>query len=102
MPIYGKSTVKELMHEFAAQKLKPGQVFTRQDAARWFAKHYPKIKSNTVGMHVDGMSVQSPRRRHAPHIKAGAGWDLFFKLSPREFRLVGSRQRPEALVQRRF
>jgi len=86
MPIYEK-TVKELMHEFAAQQVKPGQVFTRQDAARWFAEHYPKIKSNTVGMHVDGMSVRSPRRRHAPHIKPGAGWDLFFKLSPREFRL---------------
>ena len=86
MPIYEK-TVKELMHEFATQELKSGQVFTRQDAARWFAEHYPKIKSNTVGMHVNGMSVRSPRRRHAPHIKPGAGWDLFFKLSPREFRL---------------
>ena len=86
MPIYEK-TVRELMHEFAAQELKPGQAFTRQDAARWFAEHYPKIKSNTVGMHVNGMSVRSRRRRHSPQIKPDAGWDLFFKLSPREFRL---------------
>ena len=79
MPIYGKPT-RELMHEFAAQELKPGQVFTRQDAVRWFSEHYPNIKSNTVGMHVEGMSVHSPRRRTAPHIRPGLGWDLFFKL----------------------
>ena len=86
MPIYEKPT-RELMHEFAAQRLKPGQVFARKDAVRWFADHYPDIKSNTVGMHVDGMSVNSPRRLHSPNIKPNAGWDLFFKLGPREFRL---------------
>ena len=86
MPIYEKPT-KELMHEFAAQSLKPGQVFSPGDAVRWFAAHYPRIKSNTVAMHINGMSIRSPRRRHAPHIRAGTGWDLFFKLSPHEFRL---------------
>ena len=86
MPIYEKPT-RELMHEFAAQRLKPGQVFSRKDAVRWFADHYPDIKSNTVGMHVDGMSVGSPRRLHSPNIKPDAGWDLFIKLGPREFRL---------------
>ena len=86
MPIYEK-TVKELMHEFAVQELELGQVFSRRDAVRWFADHYPKIKSNTVEAHVDGMSVRAPRRRHHPNIKPDAGWDLFFKLSPREFRL---------------
>ena len=86
MPIYEKPT-RELMHEFAAQKLKPGQVFSRKDAVRWFADHYPDIKSNTVGLHVDGMSVNSPQRRHHPSIRPDAGWDLFFKLGPREFRL---------------
>ena len=87
MPIYEKPT-RELMHEFAAQKLTPGQVFSRKDAIRWFADHYPKIKSNTVGLHVDGMSVNNfTQRRHHPSIRPDAGWDLFFKLSPREFRL---------------
>ncbi len=86
MPIYEKPT-RELMHEFAAQKLKPGQVFSRKDAVRWFSDHYPDIKSNTIGLHVDGMSVNSPQRRHHPSIKPDAGWDLFFKLSHREFRL---------------
>ena len=93
MPIYEKTT-KELMHEFAAQKLKPGQVFSRNHAVQWFVNHYPKIKSNTVGMHVDGMSVNSRRRQHSPSIRPGAGWDLFFKLGPREFRLWDSENDP--------
>ena len=38
-------------------------------------------------MHVEGMSVHSRRRLHAPNIKPDAGWDLFFQVSPREFRL---------------
>jgi len=86
MPIYEKPT-RELMHEFAAEELKPGQVFSRNDAVLWFADHYPDIKGTTVRMHVDGMSVNSPSRRHHPTIKPDAGFDLFFKISPREFRL---------------
>ena len=93
MPIYEKPT-RELMHEFAAQELEPGQVFSRKDAVRWFADHYPDIKENTVGLHVDGMSVNSPQRRHHPGIKPDAGWDLFFKLSPRGFRLWDSEKDP--------
>ncbi len=86
MPIYDRPA-RELMHEFAEQRLTPGQAFSRKDAVSWFAEHYPKIKSNTVGLHVDGMSVNSPQRRHHPGIKPGAGFDLFFKLGPSEFRL---------------
>ena len=86
MPIYEKPT-RELMHEFAAQMLTPGQIFSRKDAIRWFAEHYPNIKSNTVGLHVDGMSVNSPQRRHHSSIKPNTGFDLFFKLGSREFRL---------------
>ena len=56
MPIYEKPT-REPVHEFAAQRLTPGQVFSCNYAARWFAEHYPDIKSNTVGFHVDGISV---------------------------------------------
>ena len=93
MPIYDKPT-RELMHEFATQSLKPGQAFSRKDAVRWFADHYPNIKSNTVGLHVDGMSVNSAQRRHHPSIRPDAGWDLFFKLSAREFRLWDSEKDP--------
>lgn len=75
------------MHEFAAQKLKPGQIFSRKDAANWFEEHYSKIKSTTVMMHVEGMSTNSKGRKHHPHIRANAGWDLFYKIGPSEFRL---------------
>ena len=86
MPIYEKPT-RELMHEYATEELKPGQVFSRNDAVLWFADRYPDINRTTVRMHVDGMSVNSPSRRHHPTIKPDAGFDLFFKISPREFRL---------------
>ena len=86
MPIYDKPT-RELMHEFAAQRLKPGQVFTRKDAIRWFAERYPKINKNTVEIHVSGMSVNSRERLHHSGIRPDAGFDLFFKLNRSDFRL---------------
>ena len=86
MSIYEKTT-RDLMHEFAEQKLKPGQVFSKPDAARWFTDNYPKIKSNTAMMHVEGMSINSKGRKHHPHIRANTGWDLFYKIGSREFRL---------------
>ena len=101
MPIYEKST-KELMHDFTAHKLKSGQVFSRKDAVRWFADHYPDIKGNNVGMHVEGMSVNSRRRLHGPSIKPDAGWDLFFKLGPSEFRLWDPEKDPAPLYKADF
>ena len=94
MKIYDKTT-KELMHDFAKQELDLGQRFSRKDAIRWFTKHYPKIRNNTVGMHVEGMSVNSVVRRHHPSIKPDSGWDLFFKLGPSEFRLWDSERDPD-------
>lgn len=93
MTIY-KKTTRELMHEFAEQKLNPGKVFSKQDAARWFGEHYPKIKSTTVMMHVEGMATNSKGRKHHPHIRADAGWDLFYKMGPREFRLWDAENDP--------
>ena len=54
---------------------------------QWFAKNYPKIKSNTVNMHVEGMAVYNPVRKHHPSIKAGSGYDLFYMMGPDQFRL---------------
>jgi hypothetical protein len=86
MPIYERST-KELMHDFAKEVLKPGQLFRKQDAVAWFDKKYPKINRMTVRMHVDGMSVNSSSRKHHPNIKPGKGFDLFFKAGPAQYRL---------------
>jgi endonuclease len=86
MPIYDKST-KVLMHEFAKERLKPGQIFEKKEAVDWFAQHYPNIKPTTVQMHVEGMAINSPVRKHHPNIKPGSGHDLFFKVARGEFRL---------------
>jgi endonuclease len=86
MSIYERPT-KDLMHDFARDRLKPGQVFEKRDAVQWFKDRYPRIKSNTVGMHVEGMAINSPHRKHHPNIRPGANFDLFFKLEPGRFRL---------------
>jgi endonuclease len=46
-----------------------------------------KIKSTTVNMHIEGMSVNNPTRKYHPNIKPGSGHDLFYKLGPNQFRL---------------
>lgn len=94
MPIYEKPT-KELMHEFVSQMLVPGKEFDKSDAVTWFREHYPKIKANTVQMHVEGMSVNSSLRKHHPNIKPGSKHDLFFKLGPGKFRLWSPVTDPE-------
>ena len=76
------------MHEFASQMLTVDQTFVRKEAVDWFNTHYPKIKSNTVSQHLDGLSVNNGKHReHHPHIGPDKGWDLFFKLGPSTFRL---------------
>lgn len=87
MPIYDKPT-KTLMAEYATAHLKPGQIFNKQEPVDWFRNNYPNIKSNTVGLHVEGMAVNNANhRKHSPNIKPGKGFDLFFKLGPNRFRL---------------
>jgi hypothetical protein len=86
MPIYDRPA-KLLMGEWAKQHLVLGQAFDKTTPIRWFKEHYPKIKSSTVGMHVESMSVNNPLRRHFPNVHAGSGHDLFFKLGPNQFRL---------------
>lgn len=86
MAIYDKPT-KVLMHQFAKEQLKAGQLFEKKEAVDWFAQNYPKIRPTTVQMHVEGMSINSPDRRHHPNIKPGSGHDLFFKIARGKFRL---------------
>ncbi len=86
MPIYERPT-KSLMSDWAKENLSVGQTFKKSAAVQWFAKNYPRIKSNTVNMHVEGMAVNNPVRKHHPSIKAGSGYDLFYKIGPDQFRL---------------
>ncbi|MTV16756.1 MULTISPECIES: endonuclease NucS domain-containing protein [Bradyrhizobium] len=86
-PIYKDQPTKLLMADWAKANLKPNQIFSKSDAVRWFAEHYPKIKRTTVVMHVDGMSVNNRVRKHHVNVKPGSGHDLFFKLGPDQYRL---------------
>src|SRR3954451_17510474 len=86
MPIYERAK-KSLMVDWTKEHLSPGQTFKKSAAVQWFAKHYPKIKSNTVSMHVEGMAVNNLVRKHHPSIRSGNGYDLFYKLGPDQFRL---------------
>ena len=38
-------------------------------------------------MHVDGMAVNSNRRKHVSTVRPGGGLDLFYKLGPNQYRL---------------
>lgn len=75
------------MREFAKECLVQGQIFNKKQAVEWFSKHYPKIKSGTVQLHVETMSVNSPLRKHHPAIKAGSNYDFFYKIDSNRFRL---------------
>ena len=86
MAIYDRPT-KTLMREFVNERLTPGKIFDKTEAVDWFAKNYPKIRSTTVQMHVEGMAVNAPSRKHHPSIKPGSEHDLFYKVGPGTFRL---------------
>lgn len=86
MSIYDHPT-KILMRHFAKERLKPGQIFDKGDAVGWFSENYPKVRSTTVQMHVEGMAVNSTVRKHHPNIRPGSEHDLFFKVGPGKFRL---------------
>jgi hypothetical protein len=86
MSIYDRPT-KSLMADWAKANLKPNQVFSKSDVVPWFAQHYPKIKRNTVAMHLEAMSINNPVRKHHPSVKPGSGHDLFFKVGPDRYRL---------------
>jgi endonuclease len=86
VPIYSKPT-KTLMAEWANSNLVPGAYFSKSQVVDWFKSNYPEIKSNTVEMHVEGMSINNRNRRHYPNIKPGSGHDLFFKEGAGRFRL---------------
>ena len=75
------------MADWAKENLSLGQTFKRSTVVQWFAEHYPKIKRNTVNMHIDGMSVNNLNRKHHASVKPGSGHDLFYKLGPDQFRL---------------
>lgn len=90
MSIYEQPT-KILMREFARERLKPGQIVDKSDAVGWFAEHYPKVRSTTVQMHVEGMAINSTVRKHHPNIRPGSEHDLFLQSRSGEVSTMGTR-----------
>lgn len=86
MTIYDRPT-KSLMADWSKKHLTPAQAFSKGSAVRWFQENYPKIKPNTVAMHVEAMSINNLNRKHHPSVRPGSGHDLFFKLGSDQFRL---------------
>jgi hypothetical protein len=64
MALYSKP-VRVLMKEMAADlATAPDAVFTKQDAIKWFAQKYPKIKVGTVTAHLTRLSTNARSRTH--------------------------------------
>lgn len=64
MPIYEKS-VRALMPEMiTALAPTKDRRFSKDDALRWFAERYPKIKDGTIYAHLIRFSTNAPSRHH--------------------------------------
>jgi hypothetical protein len=82
--IYQKP-VTQLMNEMV-DTLAPAldQRFTRQEAIRWFATHYPKVKSGTVTAHLIKKCTNDSTRHH---YQARPGIDdQLFRIEPGRYR----------------
>lgn len=74
------------MHDMAAAfNLKPGDTFTRQQAAQWFKANYPNVKEGTVLAHLIRLSNQASRHQYSP--RQDGSDDLFVKVGTATFRL---------------
>jgi len=94
MSIYDRP-VKELLHDWAEETLWKGQTFSKNDAVEWFMDRYPKVKSNTVGLHIEAMSTNNGRnRRNHKNVYEGSGHDLFYKTGRGEYRLYDPERDP--------
>ena len=92
VPIYDKP-VRVLLRDMVADLgLKPGQVFSRDQALDWFRSRYPKIKEGTVSAHLIRMSTNARSRVHYG-AKPDAD-DLFFQVDGSHFRLFSPETDP--------
>ena len=93
MAVYSKP-VRALMKEdmVAALASQPYSVFSRQDAVKWFAENYPKIKRATVSAHLVKFSTNAPGRIH--HNVTPGDDDVLYQLDSKNFRLYDSKHDP--------
>jgi len=99
MPALNEKPVRLLMKDMAVEMgLKPGDVFTREQAVSWFRQHYPNVKEGTVGAHLIRLSTNAPTRLHY-NAKADGSEDVFFKIDGSRFRLYESGKDPAPIVE---
>lgn len=90
--IYEKPT-RELMKDFAASNMTPGNRIQRDDIRSWFTKNYPKIKPGTIDAHITKMTTNAASRPHY-HASPDGIDDLFFQLPDRSLRLYDPEKDP--------
>lgn len=78
--------VRILMKEMATDLARtPDATFSRQDAIRWFAQKYPKIKVGTVAAHLTRFTTNARSRTH--YSAKPAVDDVFYQIDDRHYRL---------------
>lgn len=99
MPIYEKST-RVLMQEFVKdQKIKKGDVISRNQVVNWFTTNYPKIKYATISAHLIRMSINAPSRVHYSVNQHGDD-DLFYQIDGGSFRLYDRENDPTPIYKK--
>jgi hypothetical protein len=79
--------VRLLMRDMAsALGLKPGDVFSREQAIQWFNANYPNVKEGTITAHLIRLST-NVRTRLSYSAKADGSDDVFYKIDTSHFRL---------------
>lgn len=84
MAIYEKPVrvlLRDMIAELAPEKDKH---FTKTDAIKWFAEHYPLIKEGTIAAHLIRFSTNAPSRLH---YSAKQDEDLLYQIDSEHFRL---------------
>jgi hypothetical protein len=99
MPALNEKPVRLLMKDMVADmRLKPGDVFTREQAVDWFREHYPNVKEGTVAAHLIRFSTNTRTRLHY-NPKADGSEDVFFKIDAGRFRLYEASRDPAPIVE---
>lgn len=79
--------VWSLMYKFIEEEgIEPGQIFSKERVLAWFRKHYPLVKTSTIGAHLLMMSTNAPSRVHY-NVRPDGKSDLLFQTGPSQFRL---------------
>lgn len=97
MPALNEKPVRLLMQDMVASMgIGPEDTFTREQAIKWFAEHYPNVKQGTVTAHLIRLSTNAPSRIQYS-ARADGSDDKFFKIDSRSFRLYKPGQDPTPL-----